>query len=311
MRPSCLLIPALALLAATASAQHDADSTLLDKADTLRYKSKCKEAIRIYDDLLERKAFRMEALLGRASCASDADVALKDIQEVLTAEPDNYRAHMLRSEIYQSLNMYDRAILDLDVAIEHAPDQVRRLRAMGSQGWCRINVRDLEGAIRQLSDVLAIDSVNVKAINGLAIALEESGRVDEAFTQLKRFMALDPEAIEARLNTAFFLAKHDRFEEALTYYDGAEKGRPNDPYLFNNRGYTRLRLGDVKGALKDIKRSIDMLPNNSYAYRNLGLTYQAMDKKDDACDAFERALTLGFTGQFGDEVEKIHESYCR
>ena len=91
---------------------------------------------------------------------------------------------------------------------------------------------------------------------------------------------------------------------------GLEK-QPDDAFMLNNRGYARLKAGDPKNALKDIERSIKLGPENSYAYRNLGLVHQALDNKDKACEAFETALKKGYTQRYGDDVKEIHKTYCR
>lgn len=297
---------------ASASARGSNDSTLLAKADTLRAHDKCKDANKIYNDLIERHSFEVKALIGRAACIGDANKALADLARALELSPNDPHAHATRAMVYRAMNMFDRAILDLDLAIAHSPDTVFLLEAMNSQAWCRLNVRDLQGALDQVNAILTLDTADSHAVNTKAVVLEEMGRIDEALAELEHFIRLDPEADEGYLNTAFFLSKHDRHQEALAYYDKMEpRVEKDDAYFFNNRGYTRMKLGDTKGALKDIQRSIDLRPGNSYAYRNLGLTFQAMGKKDDACDAFEKALALGFTGQFGDEVEKEHATYCR
>ena len=60
-----------------------------------------------------------------------------------------------------------------------------------------------------------------------------------------------------------------------------------------------------------VERSIRSNPNNSYAYRNAGLIWQAKDNKAKACDAFEKALSLGFTTEYGPEVADLRKNYCK
>lgn len=303
-----LLAGALALL--RSPAQTPADSVQLAKADTLRAHAKYKEALRIYDGLVQRNTLLVPALIGRAASTSDIEQSMQDVQRVLALEPGNFKALVVRAKRFEHHLMFDRAVADLEVAIPHAPDTTNLKKALNDLAWDRVNMRDFDQAIEVLHRIQAMDSTDTRSMNTLALALEELGQVDEAYRQLQRFIAADTNAMEGYHNLAYFLSKHDRHQEALAVWNKIERRERNDAYFWNNRGYTKLKLGDAKGALKDIQHSLEMDKSNSYAYRNLGLTYQAMGRKDDACDAFEKALAYGFTERFGDEVKKTHDTYC-
>lgn len=298
------------LLAAALHAQTASDSLLLAKADTLRAHHDFKQAYKLYDQLVERQALLLPSLVGRAACNSNGPQAMEDLQRALALHPGDFHALMVRSTIYEDRKMYERAIADLDLAIPAAPDTARMLKAMNDQAWDRICLRDFNAGIAQLWRIQAIDSTDNRSMNSLALAYDEVNDTAAAYTQLLRFIATDTASTTGYHNMAYFLSRHDRHAEALRYWNMIEGKAVNDAYYFNNRGYTRLKLGDTKGALKDIQRSLRIDKGNCYAYRNLGLTYQAMDRKDDACDAFENALAYGFTERFGDEVKRIHASYC-
>jgi tetratricopeptide (TPR) repeat protein len=60
-----------------------------------------------------------------------------------------------------------------------------------------------------------------------------------------------------------------------------------------------------------VKRSLDISPTNAYAYRNLALVLQAMGQNDRACAAIEDALRLGFSKEYGNEMEELHRRLCR
>ena len=306
----CTAFPAAILVAATLHAQTAPDSVMLAKADTLRAHQHYKEAYRIYDQLVERDALLVPALSGRAACNTSAQQAMEDLQRALTLRPGDFRSLIVRSTIYENSRMYERAIADLDLAIAAAPDTLRLLHAMNDQAWDRICLREFDTGIAQLWRIQAIDSTDSRSMNSLALAYEEQGDTAAAYTQLLRFIASDTASTTGYHNMAYFLSRHNRHAEALRYWNMIERKAGDDAYYLNNRGYTRLMLGDTKGALKDIQRSLRINKANSYAYRNLGLTYQAMDRKDDACDAFENAIAYGFTERFGDEVKRIHATYC-
>lgn len=85
---------------------------------------------------------------------------------------------------------------------------------------------------------------------------------------------------------------------------------PDEPLSYNNRAYNKYKLGDLKGALADVEKSIRLYPTNSYAFRNRALIYIAMKKNANACQDINKALELGFTTMYGDQVEKLKEEHC-
>lgn len=66
-----------------------------------------------------------------------------------------------------------------------------------------------------------------------------------------------------------------------------------------------------RGALEDINNSISILPANSYAFKNRGLVYLAMKRKEEACTDFMKALSLGFEKYYGEEVNKLIKANCK
>ena len=67
----------------------------------------------------------------------------------------------------------------------------------------------------------------------------------------------------------------------------------------------RLQLGDHEGALSDIQKGLELFPDNSYGYRNLGKVYLAMGKNEEACAAWQQAIDNYFTQMWGPEVEGL------
>ena len=101
------------------------------------------------------------------------------------------------------------------------------------------------------------------------------------------------------------------FQKSVNYLDHALQLDPNEALALNNRGYSKLKLGDLKGALADVKKSIKLYPGNAYAYRNLGLIHLSQSKNDEACKAFYEALDKEFTKQYGNEVINLIKENCR
>lgn len=57
-----------------------------------------------------------------------------------------------------------------------------------------------------------------------------------------------------------------QLDEALKHYDLAVKNDESQGYFLYNRGLVKSRLDDVKGAIADYKKAIDLLTEPDYLY---------------------------------------------
>jgi len=80
-------------------------------------------------------------------------------------------------------------------------------------------VESYEEAISYYDKVLAIDSTDIDALNGKALALDSIGKPEEAITYYDRALAIGSTNIEALNGKALALYNIGKSEEAITYYD--------------------------------------------------------------------------------------------
>ncbi|MGB5024235.1 MAG: hypothetical protein WBO44_02745 [Saprospiraceae bacterium] len=63
--------------------------------------------------------------------------------------------------------------------------------------------------------------------------------------------------------------------------------------------------------MKDINKSIEMMPNNSYAYKIRALINIENKQIKLACQDLELALKLGYIKQFGSDIKEILDQHCK
>lgn len=90
-------------------------------------------------------------------------------------------------------------------------------------------------------------------------------------------------------NIGFSLNETDQFSEALKYLDKAIRINPKHAYGYNNRAYTKLKLGRTQDAMEDLKTSYVLNPGNPYYYRNMGIYCFDKEEFSDALILFEKA----------------------
>lgn len=312
MRALAIGIVCTACAAASAQAP---DSTLLRQADAHVKKGACKEAQRLLAPLLEREPPHPKAIVAMARCrikaGEPASGALRDLEQALARQPGQFDLLAYRGDLYNDLRMLDRADADLTAAVAAAADSAQLILALNRRAWNSLQMRKAGEARHDSERVLALDSLDRGALNNLGLAANQLGDTALAFRALKTMIRRDPMDKVAWLNTGFFLGTCGRHAEALAYYAEAERLGTQDAYFYNNRGFSRLRAGDAKGARKDVERSIKMNGSNPYAYRNLARVELADGDTAAACAAMERALSLGFARMHGDELTQLRRQHCQ
>lgn len=86
--------------------------------------------------------------------------------------------------------------------------------------------------------------------------------------------------------------KREKAEEALRYYTEAQRRHALDTDVLFGIGKTYYLLGDEESSLKYLRQAIASWPTHSYYARELGLQLRAMERYEEALDAFRYAATL-------------------
>jgi tetratricopeptide (TPR) repeat protein len=104
---------------------------------------------------------------------------------------------------------------------------------------------------------------------------------------------------------AFAFGKAKQYEKSVQYATMAIEmaTEEKDGYAYNNRALSQVMLGHYDLAEKDVQKSLQIDPKNPYAYKTLGILYVKLNRKQEACDAFHKAIALGYR-RFGDEADK-------
>lgn len=220
------------------------------------------------------------------------------------------KIYIERAYLLHKAQMIDEALADYTMAINYAKVDSIRKSAMSNRGTIRHLKLDYEGAYEDSYKVYLMDTTSLDGMNNLATVLDDLNRKDEAIAMLKRMIKQDTTYVGGYLNLAFQLSKSGKYVEAAPYFEKCVQLAPKMAYNYNNRGYNRLKLGDIDGALKDINYSIKLDPNNSWAYKNRGLAYIEQGKKEKACVEFNKSIELGYSRQYGPEVEELIKKNC-
>lgn len=223
----------------------------------------------------------------------------------------NVYSYFYRAVILTIAKKPQDAINDLNMAIKYNSVDTMTYHLYLLRSSERSSVRDFEGVISDSFVALNKDSTSKDAMSGLAMALNETGKKEEAITWLKKVLTIDSTAFEIYQNIGFILSGMERYADAMEYFDKAIKSSPNEAFPYSNRGHVKMKMKDYEGALQDINKSIKLNPGNSYAFRNRALVHLEMKDPLRACRDLETARKLGFDKLYGDEVNHLIAEHCQ
>jgi serine/threonine protein kinase/tetratricopeptide (TPR) repeat protein len=104
---------------------------------------------------------------------------------------------------------------------------------------------------------------------------------------------LRPDAGEAHLARAENLYRgHLNFDGALAELETAAKTLPNDPRIFELRGYIDRRQGKQDEALRNLERAADLDPRNVITLQQIGVGYELFRRYADAKLLWDRVLAI-------------------
>ncbi|MEQ9403513.1 MAG: hypothetical protein RIM99_08010 [Cyclobacteriaceae bacterium] len=215
-----------------------------------------------------------------------------------------------RGLVNYELELFESAINDHTYAVSLAEDNDVKCTALMNRASALMGVRRNSEAYEDLMLAFSIDSMKLEVLTNLGVVCDELGQSEEALNYLLQVVDLDPEYFPAFINIGFIYQKLDEHIKAIYWFNSALDYVENEPLIYSNRSYSKLKSGNIDGALNDIEKSISIYPGNSYAYRNKALILLEMGKGVEACENLNVALEKGFTQSYGSEVEELIAENC-
>ena len=125
--------------------------------------------------------------------------------------------------------------------------------------WTMRQEKDANEDIEKLLSMNPEDE-NTLLLKGEILAV--SGEEEKALELIDQVLALNPFCEKAYiLKGSYFLAKQ-AFDKALGVYDEALEINPNFAQAYHERGRVKLAKGDKQGSMEDMKRAIELSPEN-------------------------------------------------
>jgi tetratricopeptide (TPR) repeat protein len=238
------------------------------------------------------------------------DEAMANYDKAISLNPKDFYLYHHRADLYYTLQNPDKAIEDNEKVLSLVTTDTLKYDFIMNRGSYYTMKRDFQKAYDDFYSVLQFDSTHQGALTNIAAALGELKRSDEALQYLQKVVRLYPDFVGGYGNLAFEYMERGEYKKALEYNNRVLELDGNEPLAYNNRSYVKYKLNDLKGAMEDVNHSLKLYPENSYAYKNRALIFIALKQFSLACDDLHRAIALGFTEMYGDEVQKLLDKNC-
>ncbi|MCB1738295.1 MAG: tetratricopeptide repeat protein [Gammaproteobacteria bacterium] len=124
--------------------------------------------------------------------------------------------------------------------------------------------------------------------------LATQGHVDAAVNRLQTVRRMEPGlAVRLIMVEADVLRAANRMDDAMATYDKGLEEHPDDPDLLYARGLHAERMGHLDWLERDLRRLIEIEPDNAHALNALGYTLaDNTDRYAEALSLIERAYKL-------------------
>ncbi len=219
---------------------------------------------------------RLYIVLQDAYIHYDFDKALVAINRWLERYPKDYEAHALLGMEHMRTENNDQAIVEFQQALKLNSDYVR---AYNSLGYTYLAKGDFDQAMNYLDKYR-------KSVPDQANPYDSMGEIEQARGNYKEAMELYKQAQQINPDLSFVLyhlgevcRMQGQFARAIQYFlEAAEKstGPEAESVARQFLAYAYLRKGDVKQALTEARRAVELSPKDPLSHYNLGLVHVSL-----------------------------------
>ena len=123
-------------------------------------------------------------------------------------------------------------------------------------------MRQAKNAHEDIEKLLSMNPEDESALLLKAEILAAGGGEEQALSLIDQVLNLNPFCEKAYiLKGSYYLAKKE-YDKAISVYDDALEVNPNFAQAYHERGRVKLAKGDKQGSMEDMKKAIELAPEN-------------------------------------------------
>jgi tetratricopeptide (TPR) repeat protein len=156
--------------------------------------------------------------------------------------------------------------------------------------WFQIQVWKNSGSL--FRHAIEVTADNPVAHNGLGIALQEQGQIQEAISHYQEAIRLKPGFADPYANLGDACLQLGQIDEAILQLTQALQRKPEFAEARINLGIALDRSGKPDEAIAQLFEAVQRKPDSVDAHYNLGRVYARMGNSGEAIVQFEQAIQL-------------------
>ncbi|HNP18592.1 MAG TPA: tetratricopeptide repeat protein [Fulvivirga sp.] len=288
---------------------------LVEKTRELANSGKIERALELIDEGIKNDSLNENYYSAKAEYISrngNYKEAFELLDKALSINEKNAYVHYVLSIFYNRVAYFDDAIKSSTTAISLLSKSDPLLPfALLYRGQAYTYKQDYENALEEFGKVIELDSKNISGIVNYAVTLGELGRDEEAIPYFYKLIDIDSTLMVAYMNLGYTLTEVEQYSEAVKMNQKTYGLCTDDKcraVALNNLGLAQAKLGRTTEGVDNIKKSLEMYPKNSYAYRNLAFIYIDLQDYEKACDNIDNAIELKFPAE---RLQDLIELYCK
>ena len=220
----------------------------------------------------------------------DYENSIKSFSKAIELNPElSAEAYANRSESYFLSNQTDKALKDIDKAINFEPQETRYYNIKAF----RLNeIGEYEASKLESKISLSLDSINFFTHYNLGISEGHLKNYQKSIYYLSKSIELNPDFSDSYYNRGTLKKDYGYYEEALPDLDLAIQLSSGFYDAYNNRGLVKSQLNDFEGGISDFTIAIEIDPKNTSAYLNRGVVKTKIKDYDGAIADYNLVLSI-------------------
>jgi tetratricopeptide (TPR) repeat protein len=228
--------------------------------------------------------------------------AMEQANQVLAAQAGNPDAILIRCRALIGTNEMDKAVPELEELVKKFPKMNDARLQLGSLYLAQ---RQYDKAENQFQQVSQASPPDIRGFLGIQTIRLTTGKSAQAIQALQDLVDKNPTNMAYRYQMANFQAtaagmesatnaahaKH-LFQLAADNYKEILKTSPNSADVWMRLGVMQRELGQSDAALASFEQAGNADPKNVQAFLNRAMLFEALGKKTEAHDAYNKVLAL-------------------
>jgi Flp pilus assembly protein TadD len=160
----------------------------------------------------------------------------------------------------------------------------------------KLSSGDYKGALAIYDELYATSPNDVRIMMGRAIALQKSGRADEALMAYEQVLNFQPSNLDALTNMIGLLAQQNP-SLASSKLEALRKTYPANAKIAAQYGVAQSKLGNLQVALDAFSQAIKIEGGNAYYNYSRAVVLDKMGRRSEAAAEYRAALDLNRAGR--------------